>query len=277
MEYIDLHVHSNKSDGTLSPREVVRLAKENNLKAIALTDHDTVAGVKEAIEEGNEIGVEIIPGIEISADFNGGDLHILGLNVDYLNDGFNEIVNICQESRVDRNSKIIKKMQDDGIDITKEKLIDRFGDVSITRAHFARYLVENGYVSHKDIAFAMYLNKGKKYYVPRQKVTCQMAIDIIKNAGGYAVLAHPLLYKMGKDRLMSLFDYLKSLGLDGIEAIYSLNTPSDDVWLKKCANNYGFFITGGSDFHGDNKPDIALGVGKGNLKIPYELLDNIRK
>lgn len=277
MEYIDLHVHSNKSDGTLSPCEVVRLAKEKNLKAIALTDHDTVSGVKEAMEEGKKIGVEVIPGIEISADYNGGDLHILGLNVDYFNEGFNEIVNICQKSRIERNDKIIQKMQDDGIDISKEKLVERFGDVSITRAHFARYLVENGYVSHKDIAFAMYLNKGKKYYIPRQKVTCKMAIDIIKSAGGYAVLAHPLLYKMGKDRLMSLFDYLKSLGLDGIEALYSLNTPSDDIWLKKCADNYGFFITGGSDFHGDNKPNIDLGMGKGNLKIPYELLDNIRK
>lgn len=275
MEYIDLHVHSNKSDGTLSPSEVVRLAKEKNLKAIALTDHDTVAGVKEAIEEGKKLGVIVIPGIEISADYNGGDLHILGLNVDYLDEGFEDIVDMCQKSRVDRNNKIIEKMQADGIDISREKLKERFGEVSITRAHFARFLVENGYVSHKDIAFAMYLNKGKKYYVPRQKVTCKMAIDIIKNAGGHAILAHPLLYKMGKDRLMSLFDYLKSLGLEGIEAIYSLNTPSDDVWLKKCAENYGFFITGGSDFHGENKPDIDLGVGKGNLRIPSELLKNI--
>jgi predicted metal-dependent phosphoesterase TrpH len=154
-------------------------------------------------------------------------------------------------------------------------MLERFGDVSITRAHFARYLVENGYVTHKEMAFAMYLNKGKKYYVPRYKITPKNAIDIIKEAGGHPVLAHPLLYKMGKDRLCSLFNYLKEIGLEGIEGIYSLNTPSDDKWLKNMADNYGLFITGGSDFHGENKPDIKLGFGKGNLRIPKELLDNI--
>lgn len=276
MEYIDLHIHSDKSDGTLTPKEVVRLAKEKNLKAIAITDHDTVAGVAAAMAEGKKQGIEVIPGIEISAEFNGGDLHILGLNVDYMDEGFNEIVEMCQKSRIERNDRIIEKMQGDGIDISMEKLIERFGAVSITRAHFARYLVENGYVSHKDAAFSMYLNRGKRYYVPREKVTAKMAIEIIKNAHGHPVLAHPLLYKMGKERLMSMFDYLKSIGLEGIEAIYSLNTPSDDVWLKRCADNYGFFITGGSDFHGDNKPDIDMGTGRGNLRIPAELLENIR-
>lgn len=275
MEYIDLHVHSNNSDGTLSPARIVELAKAKGLKAIALTDHDTVAGVSEAIKEGEQKGIMVIPGIEISADYNGTDLHILGLNVDYKDKGFNEIVEICKKSRVDRNNTIIEKMRRDGIDISKEKLFERFGEVSITRAHFARFLVENGYVSHKDMAFAMYLNKGKKYYVPREKISVKMAIDIIKNAGGHPVLAHPLLYKMGKGRLCSLFDYLKTLGLEGIEAIYSLNTPADDVWLKKMADNYGFFITGGSDYHGDNKPDIDIGVGKGNLKIPETILENI--
>ncbi|MDE6697940.1 MAG: PHP domain-containing protein [Lachnospiraceae bacterium] len=275
MGYIDLHVHSNKSDGTLSPAQLVNLAKTKGLKAIALTDHDTVAGVSEAIKEGERKGLMVIPGIEISADYNGTDLHILGLNVDYMDKGFNKIVEICQKSRVERNNTIIEKMRQDGINISKEKLLERFGDVSVTRAHFARFLVENGYVSHKDMAFAMYLNKGKKYYVPRERVSVNMAIDIIKKAEGHPVLAHPLLYKMGKDRLCSLFDYLKTIGLEGIEAIYSLNTPADDVWLKKMADNYGFFITGGSDFHGNNKPDIDIGSGKGNLKIPEIILENI--
>ncbi|MBQ1193139.1 MAG: PHP domain-containing protein [Lachnospiraceae bacterium] len=275
MEYIDLHVHSNKSDGTLTPREVVFLAKKKGLKAIALTDHDTVEGVWEAVKAGEETGVIVIPGIEISADFNGTDLHILGLNIDYTNSSFNDIVDMCQKNRNDRNNKIIEKMQNDGIDISREKMLERFGEVSVTRAHFARYLVEKEYVNHKNTAFDMYLNKGKKYYIPREKITSKMAIDIIKGAKGHPVLAHPLLYKFGKDRLKSLFDYLKSLGLEGIEGIYSLNTPSDDVWLKRMAENYGFYITGGSDFHGDNKPDIDLGVGKGNLKIPETILYNI--
>lgn len=275
MNCIDLHVHSTASDGTLTPREVVKLAKESGLVAIALTDHDTIQGIEEAVDEGNKLGIKVIPGIEISAEYLGGDIHILGLNVDYTSKRFEEIVNICQNSREDRNRKMIKKMQEDGIDISEEKMYARFGDSSITRAHFARYLVENGYVTHKDMAFAMYLEKGKKYYVSREKVTPQMAIEIIKNAGGHPVLAHPLLYKLGKDRLMSLFDYVKKLGMEGIEGIYSLNTPSDDVFLKKVADNYGFYITGGSDFHGANKPNIMIGKGKGNLAVPEELLKNI--
>lgn len=275
MNCIDLHVHSTASDGTLTPREVVKLAKESGLVAIALTDHDTIQGIEEAVDEGNKLGIKVIPGIEISAEYLGGDIHILGLNVDYTSKRFEEIVNICQNSREDRNRKMIKKMQEDGIDISEEKMYARFGDSSITRAHFARYLVENGYVTHKDMAFAMYLEKGKKYYVSREKVTPQMAIEIIKDAGGHPVLAHPLLYKLGKDRLMSLFDSVKKLGMEGIEGLYSLNTPSDDAFLKKVADNYGFYLTGGSDFHGANKPNIMIGKGKGNLQVPEELLKNI--
>ena len=274
-EYVDMHVHSTASDGTLTPTEVVALAKEIGLYGIALTDHDTLAGLREAMAAGAAMGVKVIPGIEISASYNGGDLHILGLNIDHNDEEFVGIVKELSESRSNRNNKIIEIMKQDGIDISVEKMYERFGDVSITRAHFARFMVENGYVSHKDMAFAMYLNKGKKYYVPRYKITPEHAIEIIKKAKGHPVLAHPLLYKLGKERIYSLIDYLKSIGLEGIEGIYSLNTPSDDVWLKKLADNYGLYITGGSDFHGDNKPNIKLGTGKGNLRIPKGLLDNI--
>lgn len=275
MKYIDLHVHSNKSDGTLSPTQIVELAKTLDLYAIALTDHDTISGIDEAMEAASILGVILIPGIEISSEFNGGDLHILGLNIDYKNVAFNKLIDILQDERKQRNVRIIELMRQDGVDISENKLRDKFGDASITRAHFARYLVETGYINHKDMAFAKYLNKGRPYYVPRQRVSPKDAINIILEAGGHPVLAHPLLYGLGRDRLMSLFNYLKELGLQGIEALHSLNSPADDRMLLGAAKRYDLFITGGSDFHGANKPNIQLGIGKGNLKIPAEILDNI--
>lgn len=273
--YVDLHVHSNASDGTFTPGELVNYAEEKGLYAFALTDHDTVDGIEAAMKAAKEKEVKVIPGIEISADFGTGDLHILGLNIDYKNAEFLEVVDKCRKARDERNLKMIEKVVEQGIPLTKEIMDERFGLASITRAHFAKYLVDEGYVSSKDEAFARYLNPGKPCYVPRIRITPEDAIAIILKAGGHPVLAHPLLYKMGHDRLFSTVNYLKDLGLQGLEAIYSLNTPSDDAKLAKMAKDYNLFITGGSDFHGSIKPAIDLGVGKGNLKISKELLKNL--
>ena len=144
---VDFHVHSYVSDGTVSPREVVKLAADAGLVAMALTDHDTVDGVEEALKAGEEYGIRVIPGIELSADYKGSDLHILGLNVDYVNEEFREKVAVCRDSRHNRNLKMIEKLKEYGFDISWEVMLERFGSKSITRAHFAKYLIDEGYVS----------------------------------------------------------------------------------------------------------------------------------
>ena len=270
-EYIDLHVHSKMSDGTLTPTEVVKLAYEKGLSAIALTDHDTVDGVEEAINAGKEYGVEVIPGVELSAEYKGSDLHILGLKVDIYNEEFARKVAVCRDSRYNRNLKMVEKLNEQGFSITWEEMLKRFGNITITRAHFAKYLIDEGYVASKEEAFSKYLEPGRPCYVSREKVTPKEAIDMILGAGGHPILAHPMLYKMPLDRLESVIVMLKDYGLQGIEAVYSLNRPEDDSFLAKLAKRHGLYVTGGSDFHGDIKPHIALGTGKGNLRITKSL------
>ncbi|MBP3339979.1 MAG: PHP domain-containing protein [Lachnospiraceae bacterium] len=272
---VDLHVHSNHSDGTYSVKELVLYAKEKGLKAIALTDHDTVSGVEEALNEAKKVGLLLVPGIEISAGNGNSELHILGLNIDHKSQVFEDFIVTCRESREQRNYKMAEKLQELGFDVSYDVLKEMYPSATVTRAHFARYLHENGMVSSKKEAFDRFLGDGKPAYTTRERISPKDAIDMILKAGGHPVLAHPLLYKMGWDKLESLFDYLKGMGLEGIEALYSLNSKSDDVRLEKMAKNHGLFITGGSDFHGSNKPDIDLGVGKGNLRVPEEVLKNI--
>ena len=237
-KYIDLHVHSTASDGTLTPTEVTEYAKEKGLYAFALTDHDTVDGIEEAVKAAGD-SIRVIPGIEISADYNGTDIHILGLNIDYDNQEFLSQINECKRLRTERNKKMIQKMNDLGFHITEDIVNERYGkDSSISRAHFARYLLDEGFVETKDEAFKKYLNKDGPCYVSRVQMKPKRAIEIILKAGGHPVLAHPLLYKLDKEGVISLIDYLKSLGLEGIESIYSRNTGEDDEFLEGIAKKF---------------------------------------
>lgn len=266
---VDFHVHSYVSDGTVSPSDVVKLASEAGLVAMALTDHDTVDGVEEAMAAGEKYGIRVVPGIELSADYKGSDLHILGLNVDYVNKEFREKVAVCRDSRHNRNLKMIEKLKECGFEISWEIMLERFGSKSITRAHFAKYLIDEGYVATKEEAFKKYLDPGCPCYVPRYKINPFEAIEMIKKAGGHPVLAHPLLYKMPYDRLESVIVMLKNHGLEGIEGRYALNKVEDDRFMDKLAKSHKLKMTGGSDFHGDIKPGISVGTGKGELEV-YE-------
>lgn len=280
-EFIDLHVHSNASDGTLTPEQVVEYAEEKKLYAIALTDHDTVDGIERALAAAKDtsqrkIMVKVIPGIELSAEFEKScDLHILGLNVDYKSRGFLRIVEECRRSRDNRNLKMIEKIRELGLPLTEQIMQEQFAGASVTRAHFARYMMDEGFVESTKEAFEKYLKPGACCYVPREKISPEMAIKLILEAKGHPVLAHPLLYHMDEEKLDSTVSWLAELGIQGIEGLYSLNVLDDDEKLAALAEKYGLFLTGGSDFHGSNKPDIDLGVGKGNLRIGKELLRNI--
>lgn len=273
---IDLHVHSSCSDGTLSPRKLVAYAAEKGLAAIALTDHDTICGIPSAMEAAAHYHLELIPGLEFSTNYNNIDIHVLGLDIPWQNPEFIRDLKAFQDSRDIRNRKMIARLQEHGIDITWEKMAADNPDSVWTRANFARYLLDHRYVRSMPDAFARYIGDQAPCFVPREKVTPCQAVDLIHRYGGFAVLAHPMLYHLSDEGLEELTLSLKLHDLDGVEAIYSTYRWMDESRVKQLARKYSLCITGGSDFHGSNKPDIDLGVGRGNLKIPYELWTNLK-
>ena len=280
MKYIDLHVHSTVSDGTLTPSELVDHAVEMGLSAFALTDHDTIRGVAEAKDRAawhktRGRAIEVYSGVEISAAYKKRDIHILGLLVDETNEILDCTLSAFLENRIRRNERMIEKFAEHGIELTMENLSDGAESAVLTRAHFATALMKKGIVASVQEAFEKYVGDDGPCYVPREYMSPEQAIGSIKKAGGIPVLAHPLLYNLPHDELYALVDHLKKAGLAGIEVYYSTNRGQDEVNLKALANHFGLIATGGSDFHGSVKPHIELGIGKGNLKIPYSVLENV--
>ncbi len=271
IELTDLHVHSCCSDGTYTPTELVLYAKEKGLKAFALTDHDTILGIEEAMAAGKAQGVEVIPGIEFSTNYREKDIHVLGLGIDWKDARFLKKLREFQDSRDLRNRKMIARMADCSVHITYEKMQEAFPNSTWTRANFARYLVDHNYAKNPKEAFSRYVGDDAPCFVPREKVTPFQAVELIRENGGLSVLAHPVLYRLSDEDLDTLTARLKNSGLDGIEALYSTYHWYDETHIKMLARRHGLSVTGGSDFHGLNKPDIDLGVGRGNLKIPYAL------
>lgn len=281
METIDLHVHSCFSDGTCTPETLIALAKEAGLKAIALTDHDTVAGVAEAVACGKREGVEVIPGVELSCEHiispgRKKEIHILGYGIDYTGQELCRTLEAAANEREERNKKMCENLRLAGYPITYDELCGRFPDTIVTRAHFARFLYERGAVGSIDAAFRKILAQDGPYFVMRKYLTPKQGIETIKKAGGLPVLAHPLLYKMSVSEIHHLLDELVPYGLRGIEAIYSRNHGNDEAFARKLAGEYHLFITGGTDFHGENKPDLSIGKGTGNMQIPMSLLENLK-
>lgn len=282
MKAVDLHTHSNKSDGSCSPTELVDYAIEKGLSAVALTDHDTVDGLLEAVEHAKALlaagqpSVEVVPGIEFSTKYREQDVHVVGLYIAYDAPVFETRLQEFVDSRTNRNLKMCRNLQDAGIDITYEKLLARNPGAVITRAHYASYLFEEGYVKSRQDAFAQYLGDHTKYFVPREKVTPTQAIALILQAGGIPILAHPPLYHMGKELLDRLVSSLKDEGLMGIETLYSTYTRQDERDMLHLASKYDLLPSGGSDFHGTNKPNLDLGSGYGRLFVPEEFLDRIK-
>ena len=274
---IDLHVHSTESDGTDTPLELVALAKQVGLHAFALTDHDTISGLKYARPAAEEAGIELVPGIELSTDYEGKEVHILGYYIDENNPNFLKHLHTFVNSRDLRNEKMTVLLQKEGFAITMEDLYRENPESVITRAHFAKYLVEHGMVKDRETVFAKYLGDGCSCYVPREKIDPFEAIRLIRLAGGVAFFAHPVLCHMNFDHLKAFIQELKEHGLTGIEAVYSANSLGDERNFRRIAKEYDLLISGGSDYHGANKPYLHLGTGKGGLLIPDEILIPIKK
>ncbi len=303
---VDLHVHSTCSDGTFTPRDLVDYAIKKNLSAFALTDHDTVDGLEEAVRYAEALRrrlpseetcadavplkdaavPEVIPGIELSTEYrtvdgtgrsHGLDVHIVGLFIDYKNPVFTAKLRDFVNSRDNRNRRMCELLQEAGIDVTYEALLAEFPDSVITRAHYAKYMLKRGYVQSMKEAFDRYVGDHCPCFVPREKVTPAQAVQLILEAEGVPVLAHPILYRMSDQRLETLTAELKDVGLMGIEAIYSTYKPYEERQIRALAAKYGLLISGGSDFHGDNKPGLDLGCGYGRLFVPEEVLENLRQ
>jgi Predicted metal-dependent phosphoesterases (PHP family) len=274
---IDLHTHSTESDGTLTPEELMYHAKEVGLSAIALTDHDSISGIAKARPVAEKLGLELVTGIELSTDYQKQEVHILGYYMDETHPGFLAKLKEFVDGRDKRNAKMTQLLRQEGFDITMEAVYQEYPHSVITRAHFSRYLVEHGFVKDRETAFAKYLGDGRRCYVPREKITPFEAVKLIKMGGGLSFFAHPALCRMNHNKLHSLLKNLKHNGLNGIEAIYSTNTPREEKNMLQIAQEFDLLVSGGSDFHGSNKPFIHLGSGKGNLRIPYQVLADIKK
>jgi len=280
MRGIDLHTHSNCSDGTFSVKELIDYAHEKNLSAIALTDHDTVIGLDEAINytEKTYSDIEFIPGIEFSTVNEGKDVHVVGLYINHHNPEFVKRLKAFADSRRERNEKMCKKLTEEaGLSITYDELLRTFPNAVITRAHYAKLMLDKGYVQSRQEVFDKYIGDHCKYYVPRENISPEDAIELILLSGGVPILAHPILYHMSEERLEALVVRLIKAGLKGIEAIYSTYEPSEERQIRNLAAKYDLLISGGSDFHGANKPKIDLGVGYGKMFVPEDILENIKR
>lgn len=274
-DLIDLHVHSSCSDGTLSPEELVQLAISLNLSAIALTDHDCVSGIVRAQAEALRLGnhLEVIPGIEISTDGLNTEIHILGLDLDPAHPALRAYMDDFQKKKEERNRKICEKVTAIGCPITLQELKERFPGAIIGRPHYARLMMEKGFVKSINAAFNAYLGDNGPCYVSRKRMAAADAVKLILECGGHPVLAHPMQYGFSWDRLESFVNYLKDYGLEGMECLYPRYTATDSAKLIRMAKRHGLFVTGGTDFHGANKPEVQLGSGvNNNMAVPYSLL-----
>lgn len=282
MEYriVDLHCHSTASDGTVRAEDLALQAKDAGLSALALTDHDTLDGLAAFQKAGEKIGLETIPGIEFAAwvnDPKGVEIHIVGLGFDPTAPIWKEVIQTIVSSREERNLAMIQRAKQLGLDLSLEDVTKEAGGKIITRAHYANVLRKKGYVRTKEEAFAKYLGAQGAIYVPRQYMSPAFAISTIHETGGVAVLAHPTLYGLNLAQLEEMLEKeLLPYGLDAMECKYSTYTAQEEKSITALAEKYHLVPSGGSDFHGANKPDIALGRGFGSLRIPYAFWENLK-
>jgi predicted metal-dependent phosphoesterase TrpH len=277
---IDLHTHSRASDGELSPSELILAARKRGLTAIALTDHDTIDGLEEAREEAIRQGVEFIPGIEFDINYEpfavGGEFHLLGLGLRSIGDGFRETLRELWRKREERNLRILERIEAElGIRVDYEEVRAISGGGILGRLHFATLLVNRRVVKNQEQAFSKYLGKGRPLYAPKERLGFARALDIIRNAGGIPVLAHPLSLYIAWGRLPDFIADLTAQGLAGIEAWHPTARVRSCRRLEALGRSLGLYITAGSDFHGDARPDRKLGFTAGDRPIEESFLEAI--
>ena len=273
---VDLHMHTTHSDGTFLPRDLVRLAKEKGLRCISVTDHDTMSSFEECAEEAEKLGVELIPGIEISADFEPGTLHILGFFMDRNHAKLKATLAEIQKAREERNPQIVEKLNKLGIAITFKEVEAESGGKQVGRPHFARVLLKKGVVKTMEEAFRKYLAKGKPAYVDKRRLSSREALQRIREAGGIASIAHPKQMRLEEPELSKEIERLVEEGLGGLEAYNSCQNREEAQLYTRLAKRFNLFVTGGSDFHGANKPDVELGnLGDGAV-LGYEVIEAMK-
>lgn len=277
MSRIDLHLHTTHSDGSCSTAEVMAFAKQAGLTALAITDHDIVDGIPEATAIGKELGIEVVPGVEISSRLGESELHILGYFLNWTDPLLAQRLSTLRDSRHLRNPKIVQRLNELGIPITYEEVRALAGTESVGRPHIARLLMEKKFVTSAKEAFDRYLANGRPAFVDRELPEPAEAVRWIREAGGVPVLAHPTWVRTSAEGLRVLVRDLKAAGLGGMEVHYSTHTPSQTTEYLDLARQCDLLVTGGSDFHGVTKPDIDVGIGRGQLKVSQKLLDPLRK
>jgi len=270
---IDLHTHSSESDGTHSPVELIRLAAAEGIKLIALTDHDTVSGIKAAQAEAQKSGIRFVPGIEIAVQHPSHEFHILGLGIKADEENFIRGLEKIKQKREERNSQILKKINAAGINLTYGEVESVAGSSTICRPHFARILMNRGIVDSFTAAFKLYLGTGKPFYAALETLSLEEAIALIKKAGGIAVAAHPVSLGLSIRKLKEFLLKGRKAGLEGIEVYHPYHSRGLSKQLEKfCLYNH-FIITGGSDFHGKRREERRLGFGTDNTPVPENCAD----
>ena len=273
---VDLHVHTNASDGSYEPEEVIRLAAEAQLRAVAITDHDNTNALQRCMAAGRQYGLEVIPGIELSADYHGIEVHILGYFIDPEAESLCDLLEIALANREVRNQKICARLREEGIAVTMEEPRARHPGTVLGRPHVGLLMMEKGYVESVRQSFREYMGKGAKCYVPKVNMPMEHAVSRILAAGGVPVLAHPFQYELDEPRLRELIELVKGLGCKGMECVYARYDEAQRAYLRRLAEEYDLIITAGSDYHGTPKPDILLGDIRGDYGQVEQLKANIR-
>ena len=277
MKTCDLHCHSVFSDGTFTPGEILTLADEIGLGAVALTDHNTSRGLRSFVEEGKNHKVIPVPGCEFSTDYLGKELHIVGLFMP--NDTWYDIesyVSIMRDRKISSNIQLIERLNKAGYNITFEEVAASTEADAFNRAHVAAVLMKKGYVESVSAAFKTILSEGAGFYIPAKKPDSLGTVRFIKDCGGAAVLAHPFL-NLDETGLVNFLVRAKGVGIDAIETRYSKFNEETSKKAEEIAEEFDLLQSGGSDFHGSNKPDISLGTGLGNLCVPFEFYEALRE